>query len=364
MNLYVILIIISTVRNENILSFDYTSIGGLIALNFNYYNYNRSGLFINTAFPFSIINKNYQDGIGSKRMLDLSLWLVEKEYAYTLIESNFTLGQAHLDNYKYYCQSNDKRHLSDVLSLSFKHDEESLSFVHLLYKERQIEKRQFAFEGMKNRLFIGGVPNNLHKNMLYKGKCKIKENVYEWTCPIKRVSYGDIILDMNEEAIFYSSIDDAIYSNQLFDFETDCCSKNSLPFFSVPPTTENWDKLFCKIEEVFSQRETWNVNSFTKFLIWFDSEYSNLNDEEIEKKPNFIMGKIITALYGRIPISLSANPLLEPYLIKMCKVGLKIVRKNITGSAFQKLSEENRKKGMDAIYMFLKYSNLEQLLFE
>ena len=52
-------------------------------------------------------------------------------------------------------------------------------------------------------------------------------------------------------------------SNQLFDFETDCCSKNSLPFFSVPPTTENWDKLFCKIEEVFSQRETWNVNSFT-----------------------------------------------------------------------------------------------------
>ena len=92
MNLYVILIIISTVRNENILSFDYTSIGGLIALNFNYYNYNRSGLFINTAFPFSIINKNYQDGIGSKRMLDLSLWLVEKEYAYTLIESNFTLG--------------------------------------------------------------------------------------------------------------------------------------------------------------------------------------------------------------------------------------------------------------------------------
>lgn len=153
-------------------------------------------------------------------------------------------------------------------------------------------------------------------------------------------------------------------SNQLFDFEADCCSNNSLPFFSVPPTTENWDKLFCKIEKVFYQRETWNVNSFTKFLISFDSEYSNLNDEEIEKKPNFIMEKIITALYGRFPISLSANPLLEPYLIKMCKVGLKIVRKNIAGNAFQKLSEENRKKGMDAIYMFLKYSNLEQLLFE
>lgn len=153
-------------------------------------------------------------------------------------------------------------------------------------------------------------------------------------------------------------------SNQLFDFEADCYSNNSLPFFSVPPTTENWDKLFCKIEKVFYQRETWNVNSFTKFLISFDSEYSNLNDEEIEKKPNFIMEKIITALYGRFPISLSANPLLEPYLIKMCKVGLKIVRKNIAGNAFQKLSEENRKKGMDAIYMFLKYSNLEQLLFE
>lgn len=73
---------------------------------------------------------------------------------------------------------------------------------------------------------------------------------------------------------------------------------------------------------------------------------------KLKRNRIFIMEKIITALYGRIPISLSANPLLEPYLIKMCKVGLKIVRKNITGSAFQKLSEENRKKGMDAIYMF------------
>lgn len=56
------------------------------------------------------------------------------------------------------------------------------------------------------------------------------------------------------------------------------------------------------------------------------------------------MGKIITALYGRIPISLSANPLLEPYLIKMCKVGLKIVRKNITGSAFQNFLKKTERK--------------------
>ena len=228
MNLYVILIIISLVRNENIFSFDYKTNGGLIALEFNYFNYNRSGLFINTAFPFSIINKNYYDAIGSKRMFDLSMWLVEKEYAYTLIESNFTVGQVHLENYKYFIQSNEKKHLSDILSLSYRHDEESLSLVHLLYKERQIAKRQFAFEGMKNKLYIGGVPENRHKAMPYKGRCKIKDNVYEWTCSIKRFSYGDIVLDMNEEVIFYSSIDDAIYSNQLFDFMTNRVFKTQI----------------------------------------------------------------------------------------------------------------------------------------
>ena len=100
-----------------------------------------------------------------------------------------------------------------------------------------------------------------------------------------------------------------------------------------------------------------------KFLINFDSDYSNLNDEELEKKSNLIIGKIVTALYGRIAVSLANNPLLKPLLIKMCKVGLNIIRKKITGNGFQRLSEENRKKGMDTIYAFLKDINQEQLLF-
>ena len=58
-----------------------------------------------------------------------------------------------------------------------------------------------------------------------------------------------------------------------------------------------------------------------------------------------------------------ANPLLKPLLIKMCKVGLNIIRKKITGNGFQRLSEENRQKGMDTIYAFLKDINQEQLLF-
>ena len=150
----------------------------------------------------------------------------------------------------------------------------------------------------------------------------------------------------------------------LLDFDAGYQNIHSLPFFMVVPTTDNWEKLFSKIEEVFNQRETWNSNSFTKFLISFDSDYSNLNDEELEKKSNLIIGKIVTALYGRIAVSLANNPLLKPLLIKMCKVGLKIIRKKTTGDGFLRLSEENRKKGMDTIYDFLKEINHEYLLFE
>lgn len=56
--------------------------------------------------------------------------------------------------------------------------------------------------------------------------------------------------------------------------------------------------------------------------------------------------------------------MLKPLLIKMCKVGLKIIRKKTTGDGFMRLSEENRKKGMDTIYDFLKEINHEYLLFE
>lgn len=61
---------------------------------------------------------------------------------------------------------------------------------------------------------------------------------------------------------------------------------------------------------------------------------------------------------------MSFNPMLKPLLIKMCKVGLKIIRKKTTGDGFLRLSEENRKKGMDTIYDFLKEINHEYLLFE
>lgn len=151
---------------------------------------------------------------------------------------------------------------------------------------------------------------------------------------------------------------------KLYDYEAGYQKENWLPIFKFEPNPDNWDKLFCKIEEVFIQRESWNCNSLTKFLIWFDSEFSNHKEEELEKKPNLIVGQISTALHDGIARSMSFNPMLKPLLIKMCKVGLKIIRKKTTGDGFLRLSEENRKKGMDTIYDFLKEINHEYLLFE
>ena len=151
---------------------------------------------------------------------------------------------------------------------------------------------------------------------------------------------------------------------KLYDYEAGYQKENWLPIFKFEPNPDNWDKLFCKIEEVFIQRESWNSNSLTKFLIWFDSEFSNLKEEELEKKPNLIVGQIATALHDGIARSMYFNPMLKPLLIKMCKVGLKIIRKKTTGDGFLRLSEENRKKGMDTIYEFLKEINQEYLLFE
>lgn len=295
MNLYVILIIISAIRNEKILSFDYSSNGGLIALSFNYYNNNRTGLFINTAFPFSIINKRYIDEIGNKRMLDLSKSIVEKHYGYTLTDRNFTLGQVYLEHYKYYIQSNDNKHLSDVLSLSYKHDEESLSLIHLLYKERQIEKRQFAFDGIKRNLFFGGIPEDTHKTKLYQGHCKVKDNEYEWTCPMMRISYGDTVLEMNEDVVFYSAIDDAIYSNVIFNFFTNVIFK------------DNIDKNQCMIKEIEGE---------VKFLhclgLVFHHKLENLNIT-IGQMMLSIPTEDLFGYYGKQDSLVNNNPFPEYY---------------------------------------------------
>lgn len=149
---------------------------------------------------------------------------------------------------------------------------------------------------------------------------------------------------------------------QLYDFEA-CSSIDAVNLFSVSLLPDKWEELFQKLERVYSEKECWNINSFSRALFSFDSEFSNIDESELGKKSNLILRKISVLLSKDFVVNQSANPLVAPYLKNTCLLGVKIIRKNLTGIGCESLSEDNRKKGLDIIYNFLKKTDQELLLF-
>lgn len=133
--------------------------------------------------------------------------------------------------------------------------------------------------------------------------------------------------------------------------------------FSVQLLPDKWEQLFLKLEQVYSEKECWNINSFSRALFSFDSDISNLDESELGKKSNLILRKISLFLSTEFAVNQSANPLVAPYLKNICSLGVKIIRYNLVGVGCEVLSEDNRKESLDVIYNFLKKTNQEQLLF-
>ena len=146
--------------------------------------------------------------------------------------------------------------------------------------------------------------------------------------------------------------------NELYDFEGSLSPKTMTKFY-VPASPDNWYELFSKLEMVYAEKECWNTNSFSRSLLAFDS----MDESEYEEDANLIIQHISTLLSESVPTAQTANPLLAPYIKKMCMLGIKIIRNNFTGVGCQKLSGEIGRKGLDIIYNFLKKTNQEQLLF-
>lgn len=151
--------------------------------------------------------------------------------------------------------------------------------------------------------------------------------------------------------------------NQLYDFEGSL-SANKMKLFSVSPFPNKWEELFQKLEQVYTEKEMWNINSFSRSLFAFNSDFSNLDDSELNKKSNLILSKISMLLgVNDVAVTQCANPLVAPCLEKACLLGIKIIRNNLIGIGCEVLSEDNRKEGLDIIYNFLKKTNQEKLLF-
>ena len=68
-----------------------------------------------------------------------------------------------------------------------------------------------------------------------------------------------------------------------YESEKNLRTKSLLTAFDVTPEPEAWDKLFCLIEKVYCQRDSWNYDSYSNGLVGFCTKY-----KEKAKRDNII----------------------------------------------------------------------------
>ena len=108
------------------------------------------------------------------------------------------------------------------LSFGYKVTNESYSYVHTLYNKQIISHRVFIMhnlrKGLNGNLYIGGVPNNEHTKMIYKGKLKVNETLPTWGFMLRDVIFKNKVYSLNIPTIISSNLLNMFISDEFYEF--------------------------------------------------------------------------------------------------------------------------------------------------
>lgn len=122
-----------------------------------------------------------------------------------------------IDNYNFYIVKFYDHYKSFLgLALAYKFEDEKFSIIDKLFKTNQIFHKQFAFS--QQSIHFGGVPDNYHLTMKYKGQCNVVDNYSTWGCILSKMRYKGKEIALNSYSSFHSSADIAFESKQFFEF--------------------------------------------------------------------------------------------------------------------------------------------------
>ena len=108
------------------------------------------------------------------------------------------------------------------LAFGYKVTNESFSYVHTLYNKKIISHRMFIMHNLrkelKGNLYIGGVPNNEHIKMIYKGKIKVNVTLPTWGFMLRDVKFKNIVYSLNIPTIISSNLLNMFISDDFYEF--------------------------------------------------------------------------------------------------------------------------------------------------
>lgn len=177
-------------------------------------------LYFNTYLPYTILDKKITTDIG---IVGLPLRMMHLESTFDVYgyNTNIVLNNNIDINYSLYVTRLGIPFYADKgIGLGYKIEDESFSIVHQLYKNNKIAHLSFALEENTNNngsIHFGGIPNDNHLILPYKGEIKIDEDLPTWGGRFNSIVFRGIEYSVNQSFIINNALADFLYSNELYD---------------------------------------------------------------------------------------------------------------------------------------------------
>ena len=254
--------------------------------------------FLNTYLPVTILSQFSR--VKEKNMIENNT-IVKLDFNYTsvLYKTDVIIGEQVINDYNLYLTYSTVWFREYGIALGYHIKDESFSIVHTLYKRKLIENLVFVFmnnaQTKNGKLYIGGIPNNIHLTLPYKAIIPINESLPTWGFTLNSIVYDNKKHMINLPCIISSVMTQSFISDELFmilsenifNKEKECVKKytndggtqdvfrckSNLPFMN-----QSIDFMFdkvkikIKIERLFDKRNisTFSTNDAKKKLHNFD----------------------------------------------------------------------------------------------
>ena len=107
------------------------------------------------------------------------------------------------------------------LGLGYKFNDESYSFIHLLYKHHYIGNLKYSLEindAKPKAIHFGGIPDNMQMQSKYKGYCDVNDDYSSWGCDLTNIIVNNKTYKFKSYTIFHTGFTHSILSEEMFDF--------------------------------------------------------------------------------------------------------------------------------------------------
>ena len=162
----------------------------------------------NTFLPYTIIDDDFSNPIDSKKSDRVSISLIKK-YNVSRYSTNIKFHDVTLSNFPVYIYHKHIHYYTDKgIGLGYKFQDEEMSFVHQLYKNRCVDHLMYVFKGdmtlTKGTTYFGGVPQNEHLKLPYQGLCDVIDGYSSWGCNLTSIQLGNDTLTVNKYSAFHT----------------------------------------------------------------------------------------------------------------------------------------------------------------